>query len=113
MRKSKFIIFYLTLLSAVFLLNGMDFWREGQSALAMTGVLGSVLSLLSLIGYMKGRKWLVWTGIVLLSAFSIYIIGALVWTFTVGVATVFSAGLFLSLVTANVLSVMKLKEQTG
>lgn len=111
MRKSKFIIFYLTLLSAVFLLNGMEFWLEDQTALGMTGVLASVLSLLSLIGYMKGIKWLVWTGIVLLSAFSIYIIGALVWTVTVGMATFFVAGIVLVLSCANVFGVMKLKEQ--
>lgn len=112
-RKSKFVFFYLTLLSVVFLLNGIEWWQEDETVLGMTGMAASIVAMMSLTGYMKGMKTLIWTGIILLSAFSLYLIAALVWTFTLGMASFFSTGLVGVLTAANLITAATLKKQAA
>lgn len=93
------------------LLNGFNFWRDDQTFLAIVGMIASLLFVLTLIGYLKKVKSFLWLGIIILSTYTLYIIGSSISAFTPETVYLFLVAVAILLTTVNVLVILKLKEE--
>lgn len=95
------------------LINGFDFWRDEQTILAIVGIVASLLFFLTLIGYLKEVKSLIWLGIIVLSTYTLYIIGSLIWSFTPETVYLFLVALVILLTIVYIIVIFKMKEKVS
>jgi len=89
MSKFSFTSFYLLLICLTLIWNTVHFFRDGQIAWAVAGGIFALLYFLSTIGSHKNIKSLLWLGVGCVSLYSLYAIGAIVWTLFVHKVTFF------------------------
>src|SRR5690625_7635993 len=80
MSKFSFTSFYLLLICLTLIWNTVHFFRDGQIAWAVAGGIFAILYFLSAVGSYKNIKSLLWLGVGCVSLYSVYAIGAVVWT---------------------------------
>ncbi|QOY38077.1 hypothetical protein AWH56_011370 [Anaerobacillus isosaccharinicus] len=76
--------------------------------LAIVGVVASFLLLLSIIGFFKEIKTLLWLSIIVLAAYIVYIIGALIWSFTPATVTFYLAAIVVALTIVNIIVIYRI-----
>ena len=108
--KDKYISYYMAFLCFVSFVNGVVFWRDEQMISAAVGIIASALLLLALIAYRKGFHSFLRSGMIILSTYTLYMIGSFIWTITSGTVTLFLVILVILLKTMNVFVIFKLKE---
>ena len=80
MSKYSFTSFYLLLICLTLTWNTVHFFRDGQIAWAIAGGIFAILYFLSAVGSYKNIKSLLWLGVGCVFLYSLYAIGAVVWT---------------------------------
>ncbi|WP_153188167.1 hypothetical protein [Anaerobacillus alkaliphilus] len=79
--------------------------------MAIIAVVSFLLFLLALIGYLKEIKSLLWIGITILSIYTLYLLGAVIWSFTPTDAMLFTVTVAMTLSIINILVIIKMKDQ--
>ncbi|AOM83878.1 hypothetical protein [Salisediminibacterium beveridgei] len=77
---------------------------------AAVGIIASAWLLLTLIGYRKGINLFLWSGMIILSTYTLYMMGSFIWSFTSETVSLFLVVLVLLLTTVNLFVIVKLKE---
>ena len=80
MNKSLFVSMYLAFHCAGFAQSTVQFFRDEQTIWAIVSGMISLLYLLSAIGTYRDNKYFLWLGIICVTFYTLYVIGAVIWT---------------------------------